>query len=163
MSGFFTFDQESRESNIEDEGCIPALSFKERIMGFLTCFGLAIFIDIVSMGSMFGLITGNPTRFAMSYTMGNILSIAGTGFLVGFKSQLKSAFDKKRRITSIVFFGSMIMTLISVLFFKSAMMTLIFIFIQVCAYIWYMASFFPWGREILLKCLSKCCSKCFKE
>ncbi|CAG9334955.1 unnamed protein product [Blepharisma stoltei] len=163
MSGFFSFDQESRDSSFEDEGCIPALSFKERMIGFLTCFGLSIFIDVISIGSMFGILTGNPTRFALSYTMSNILALIGSGFLLGFKKQMKSAFDEKRRWTSAIFFVSMIMTLVSVLYFQIGLMILVFIIIQVCAYIWYMASYFPWGREILLKCLKKCCGKCVDE
>lgn len=55
------------------------------MLGFGTCLGLAIFIDVLSWGSMVGLLTGNPTRFAMTYTLGNILSLIGTGFLIGFK------------------------------------------------------------------------------
>ena len=63
---------------------MPAFTMKERIAGFLVCFGLSIVIDILSWGSLIGLVTGSPTRFALSYTLGNILAIVGTGFLVGF-------------------------------------------------------------------------------
>jgi hypothetical protein len=37
------------------------------------------------MGSIFGIITGSPQKFAISYSLGNILSILGTSFLMGFR------------------------------------------------------------------------------
>ena len=136
VSSFFTFDQDTRNiTNDTDEGCLPALSFKDRLMAFSICIGLAILIDIISLGSMFGMLTGNPTRYALSFTIGNILSIAATGFLLGFRRQMKCAFDEKRRTATIVFLTSMIMTLVSVFAIKIAFVTLIFILTQICAYI----------------------------
>jgi hypothetical protein len=162
MSNFFTFDQESRNvfQGEEEDSCLPALSFKERVYAFAVCFGLSVFIDFVSFGSMLGLITGNPVRYAMSFTLSNVLAIVGTGFLLGFKRQAKSAFDEKRRITAIVFLLAMVMTIVSVFVFQKPLLVLIFVVIQVCAYVWYMASYFPWGRDILKKCCKMCCRKC---
>lgn len=164
MSNFFNFDQDSRKiSDDEEDSCLPALSFKERVIAFATCFGLSILIEVVSLGSMFGLFTGNPTRYALSFTLGNILSLVGTGFLLGFKRQAKSAFDEKRRITTIVYFSSMIMTLVSVFYIKIAFIILVFVITQISSYVWYMASYFPWGRSILLGCIKKCFGSCTNE
>ncbi|OMJ67343.1 hypothetical protein SteCoe_35518 [Stentor coeruleus] len=164
MSKFFNFEQDSRTLNDEnDESCLPALSFKERVIAFLTCFGLSLLINIVSFGAMIGLLTGNPIRYALSFTLGNILSLVGTGFLLGFKRQMKSAFDEKRRFTTIIFFTAMALTLISVFFFNIPLLILLFVVIQICSYVWYMASYFPWGREILSGCFKKCCGRCVEE
>ena len=160
MSGFFSFDQDSRSINEDsDESCLPALSFKERLIAFCVCFGLSITIEVVSMGSILGIITGNPTRYALSMTLGNILSILGTGFLLGFKRQFKSAFDEKRRLTTVIFFSSMVLTLFSV-YLGIAILTLLLIFVQFGSYIWYMASYFPWGRSILLRVCKSCFGRC---
>lgn len=84
MARFFSFDSEVQE---DEPGCLPEMTFKERLLACGTCFGLTIMIDLLSFGSMVGLVTGNPTRFALTYTFGNILSILGSGFLLGFKRQ----------------------------------------------------------------------------
>jgi len=160
MAGFFNFEQEPRSLVSEEQGCLPALSYKERVTGFVVCFGLGILVDLLSWGSLVGLLTGDPTRFALSYSLGNALSIAGTGFLIGFERQWKSVFDKKRRISSVVFLGALVMTLVSALVFKIAILTLCFILVQICAFVWYVASYFPWGREIIAGCGKKCFGKC---
>ena len=139
MSGFFSFDQDSRSINEDsDESCLPALSFKERLIAFCVCFGLSITIEVVSMGSILGIITGNPTRYALSMTLGNILSI---------------------RLTTVIFFSSMVLTLFSV-YLGIAILTLLLIFVQFGSYIWYMASYFPWGRSILLRVCKSCFGRC---
>lgn len=61
---------------------MPSLSFNERLIGFGVCVVLGYFVQILSFGAIL-----NPTKFAISYTIGNILSLCGTGFLMGFKSQ----------------------------------------------------------------------------
>ena len=80
--------------------------------------------------------TGNPTRFAVLFTLGNFIALAGTTFLSGPKSQLKSMTDKTRLfgfyfyyLVSIVYVISMIMTLISAFVIKSPPLILIFIII----------------------------------
>jgi hypothetical protein len=67
MARFFSFDVEGAD---EEKGCLPEMSFKERLMACGTCFGLSIIIDLLSWGSLIGLLTGNPTRFALTYTFG---------------------------------------------------------------------------------------------
>jgi hypothetical protein len=163
MAGFFNFDSQSRslalskEDELDLAGCFPELTLKERITAFLVCFSLGILIDALSWGSMMGLVTGSPTRFALTYTAGSILSLAGTTFLIGFKRQLKSVFDKKRRVVSTVLLVSIAMTLVSALLLKNALLTLLFIVLQVGSFIWYVASYIPWGRTCLKGCVKKCC------
>lgn len=161
MSGFFKFDTDPRNVSGEEDGCLPALSFRERVMGFATCFGLAIFIDLLSFGSMVGLLTGNPTRFALTYTLGNILSIIGSGFLMGFKRQIKGMFEKKRWICATIYAVSMIMTLVSAVFLQQPLLTLIFIVTQMTSYVWYIASYIPYGRDCLLGAIKRC-GRCFR-
>jgi hypothetical protein len=123
------------------------MSLKERALACGTCFGLSIAIDLLSWGSMIGLVTGNPTRFALSYTFSQILSIMGTGFLLGFRRQFSSIFDKKRWITSTIWFLAMIGTLFSALVLKAPALVLSCIIVQVCAFTWYIASYLPFGRD----------------
>ena len=44
---------------------------------------------IVSFLSTFSLFTGQVVSFAILFTLGNIISLTATGFLIGFMSQFK--------------------------------------------------------------------------
>lgn len=159
MSGFFKFDQDSSRDT-EEQGCLPAMSFKERVLAFCFCMGLSFLIDMLSWGSIVGILTGRPARFALTYTFGKILAFAGSGFLIGFERQAKSMFDSKRRWTSVIFLTAMVMVLVSALVFQNALMTLVFIVIEVSAFVWYVASYVPWGRNCLVGCIKsvfRCC------
>lgn len=164
MSGFFSFEQDSTKlSNEEEESCLPSLTYRERLIAFAVTFGLGLLIDLISIGSIFGLFLGNPVRYAMSLTLGNVLSIAASGFLLGFKRQAKGAFEPKRRVSAIIFIVSMVMTLVSVFYIKYPLVILIFVISQIVSYIWYITSYIPWGRKILLGCLSCCFKKILGE
>lgn len=63
--------------------------------------------------------------------------------------------DKTRLITSLVFLGALIMTLISALVFKSGLLVFIFLIIQICAYIWYCASYIPFARDCMKSCFGR--------
>jgi len=69
--------------------------------------------------------------------------------------QLKNMKDPKRRIATLVFIGSMIMTFVCVFAIKSKLLTLIFIVFQFVSYIWYVLSYIPYGREICSACVKK--------
>jgi hypothetical protein len=59
----------------EEKGCFPELSFTERLIGFGVCTVLGYFIQLLSFGAVVSALTGNPTKFALTYTIGNILSL----------------------------------------------------------------------------------------
>ena len=60
--------------------------------------------------SMFAIM--KPVTFAILYTIGNIISLCSTAFLVGPVKQIKNMFAEKRLIATIVFLVSMIITLV---------------------------------------------------
>jgi len=61
--------------------------------------------------------------------------------------------DKSRRICTFLFIGSLVMTLVSVYIFQSALLTILFVIIQFCAYVWYILSYIPYGRDIASRML----------
>lgn len=85
------------------------LTRKQRFIGFGCCFVGGI---IISFLSTILLATGSVSAFAVLYTVGNVISLAGTGFLVGFITQFKKMFDPIRLVASLIFLGSMVATLI---------------------------------------------------
>ena len=85
------------------------------------------------------LIVIRPSKFAIPYTVGNLMSIGSTGFLVGPCRQIKSMFDSTRMIGSIIFFSSMIGTLYFAFMLKSGVGVITCVTIQFAAYLWYIA------------------------
>jgi hypothetical protein len=75
VADFMGINQKTPEE--EKEECFPTLSFKERLLGFAVCSVLGFFIELISMGSLIGLFVGNPYKFGILFTLGNILSVLG--------------------------------------------------------------------------------------
>jgi hypothetical protein len=56
------------------------LTFQQRLMGFVACFSIGMLLSFIAT---FQLYQGNFTGFASLYTIGNIVALFSTGFLVG--------------------------------------------------------------------------------
>jgi hypothetical protein len=136
--------------------CCPDLDLKTRVIGFVITFVIGFFITLASLGSFFALFAGGANWFAIWYTLGNLISLSSTFFLIGPKSQCKNMLKPVRATVSLIFIGSMIMTLVSAFFF-SKILTVIFVVVQFCALVWYVLSYIPYGRECCKKCLKSCC------
>ncbi len=72
--------------------------------------GLMTVCVVVGWQSLFAIM--KPVTFAILYTIGNIISLSSTAFLVGPVKQLKNMFAQKRIIATIVFLSAMILTLV---------------------------------------------------
>lgn len=89
--------------NGEQEGdlldsCCPRLSYRQRLMGWAACF---------VAGTLISLAAGHrwrydPASFGRMYTLGNLVSLAGSFFLMGPAGQLRAMIDSKRRWTTVV-------------------------------------------------------------
>jgi len=92
-------DYENSRMGLIDESF--SFTFKERLVGFVTCVLLGWALSLVSL---FSTATGhyNPKRFVLFYTFGNILSLCGGMFLYGPVAQLRSMFDDTRRNATLV-------------------------------------------------------------
>lgn len=117
---------------------LPSMTYRQRMMGFLLFFILGSASSMISTMYV-PLIVIRPSKFAIPYTVGNLMSIGSTGFLVGPWRQIKSMFDSTRMIGSIVFFTSMIGTLYFAFILKSGVGVITCVTIQFAAYLWYIA------------------------
>lgn len=120
--------------------------------GFVICFSAGILLSLSSMFSFTKLILGYPRDFAIKYTIGNILAICSTGFLVGPGRQLRNMTAANRWIAALMYLVAMIMTLVSAFKIQIAVVTVLFIALQFCAMVWYCLSYIPFGRQMLAKC-----------
>lgn len=66
-------------SGLFDNNCCN-LSKRTRVLGFVSCFCIGF---LVSGLSTFALYTGKTTQFAVFYTLGNVIALCSTGFLMG--------------------------------------------------------------------------------
>eukprot|EP00227_Mantoniella_beaufortii_P014995 CAMPEP_0197591262 /NCGR_PEP_ID=MMETSP1326-20131121/12976_1 /TAXON_ID=1155430 /ORGANISM="Genus nov. species nov., Strain RCC2288" /LENGTH=158 /DNA_ID=CAMNT_0043156661 /DNA_START=347 /DNA_END=820 /DNA_ORIENTATION=- len=121
-----------------------ALSRMQRLYGFGICISAGILCSFLS-----SLMWLRPTKFAILYTLGNLLSLGSTGFLMGFWNQLKGMFKGTRVVASCVYLAAMVMTLVSACYLKNFGLTIICIVIQSCALAWYCLSYIPGGRAAI--------------
>mmetsp|Transcript_32945 Transcript_32945/g.53487 ORF Transcript_32945/g.53487 Transcript_32945/m.53487 type:complete len:223 (-) Transcript_32945:140-808(-) len=140
-------------------GCIPPLTWEQRLWGFGIFFGFGCLISFLSTFSL-AQIMYRPAKFAMTYTLGNLLSICSLMFLMGPCNQLKKMFDPERRSATLVYLGSMIVTVVAVFRKVPGYFVLPLISFQFCALVWYSATYIPYGRDILKGFVKNCCACC---
>ncbi|QRV89518.1 transporter protein SFT2 [Ceratobasidium sp. AG-Ba] len=90
------FDNDSAFSGL-------GLSRTQRLYGFVGCLAIGFVISILATCLLF---LGALASFAILYTVGIIVSLIGTGFLIGFFKQLKVMFKPVRVVATIVFFAT---------------------------------------------------------
>lgn len=135
------------------------LTYAQRFTLFLVCFALGTLLSFMSTMNV-PLIAIRPAKFAIPFSLGNILSLSSMSFLIGFKRQCSSLFHPDRAVATIVFLVSIFSTLYASFVVGSTGLTLVSVVVQYIAYIWYCASYIPYGRSFLLGCLRKM-NSCF--
>mmetsp|Transcript_49837 Transcript_49837/g.129845 ORF Transcript_49837/g.129845 Transcript_49837/m.129845 type:complete len:182 (+) Transcript_49837:68-613(+) len=133
--------------------CLPDLSYTSRILGFAFCFCLGMLLSLTSMSSFAGVLLGHPGPFAFKYTVGNILSICSYCFLVGPARQCAGMFAPARRLATLAYMGSLVVTLLSVIYLRSLIVTTAALCLQFVAMIYYALSYIPYGHSMLSRAL----------
>lgn len=132
----------------EDEPLLCSLGFKQRMICFAVCWALSFLVSIVSFSAIAMILTGRHVRWGILYTLGNLLNIASTLFLVGPKRQLKAMFDDTRKYATIIYLLSIVATIVAVFTVKILLVILVAVIIQWLALCWYSLSYIPFGRQI---------------
>mmetsp|Transcript_24229 Transcript_24229/g.45774 ORF Transcript_24229/g.45774 Transcript_24229/m.45774 type:complete len:190 (+) Transcript_24229:81-650(+) len=143
--------------------CLPDITYSQRATGWVVCFCLGCILQICSLGSLSRALLGHPGRFAMTYTLGNIVALAGTFFLAGPKKQVRKMADNSRANTSLIFVVSMFLTLLGLQaphFFGRALVILALVFVQWASLAWYTLSYIPYGQRLTTTVLKKCFGWC---
>ncbi|KAF8275247.1 hypothetical protein EI94DRAFT_1712661 [Lactarius quietus] len=84
------------------------------------------------------LFIGGLGSFAVLYALGTVVSLIGTGFLIG--QQLKLMFKPVRVVATIVFLAMIVMIFVSA-----------FVLAAYLAFLWYTLSYIPYARSAVLK------------
>jgi hypothetical protein len=136
-----------------------SLSRKTRLILFAVTFIAGWLVSLLALLALPQIIS-HPEKFAILYTVGNIISLSSTMFLWGPCKQLKDMFKPIRAGATIVYLISMGTTLFFAFKLQILPLVLVSMLVQFCAMIWYSASYIPYGRAMIQKCVGSVCSSC---
>ncbi|KAL1515117.1 hypothetical protein AB1Y20_004180 [Prymnesium parvum] len=129
-------------------GMCPTLTFQQRLYGFAICFCVGCVISMTSVLSF-----ANPVAFGIKYSVGNLIALLSTGFLMGPKTQLKRMSHPTRWMAALVYVLAIAATLVFCFVQPRRMfLVLLCIVVQCCAMFWYCLSYIPFGRKIVMSC-----------
>ncbi|XP_042893897.1 vesicle transport protein SFT2A-like isoform X1 [Penaeus japonicus] len=131
-----------------------SLSWSTRVKGFAICFVLGFLFSL--LGSALFFLPKGTILFAIFYTLGNVMAISSTCFLMGPVNQCKKMFAKTRIIATIIMFVALIMTLIAAFVVHKKALALLMVLIQFLAMTWYSLSYIPYARDAAKKCFASC-------
>lgn len=153
LSGDENYDEDSSTGIFSNLDSSVTLSWSSRIKAFAGCFIIGLIFTFCGSAALF---FGNITKFAVFYTIGNIVSLASTCFLMGPFNQLKKMFASTRIIATILVFLMLALTLFSSFYLKKAGLSLVFIVLQFLALTWYSLSYVPFARDAVKKAVTSC-------
>jgi len=124
------------------------LTRTQRLYGFAGCLAAGFILSILGTALLF---IGALGTFALLYVLGTVVSLIGTGFLIGFFKQLKMMFKPVRIIATIVFLASVVLVIVFAVVLSSDILAIIFVVVEYLAYTWYTLSYIPYARTAILK------------
>ncbi|CAH0395786.1 unnamed protein product [Bemisia tabaci] len=154
LSGNEDADDDSSTGIMADISSATTLSWSSRIQAFIICFVLGILMSLLGSLSMF--LHKGLALFAVFYTLGNVISLASTCFLMGPFKQLKKMFAETRLIATVVTIIMMILTLFAGLGLKNPPLALLCMILQFLSMTWYSLSYIPYARDMVKKTLTTC-------
>jgi len=154
LSGRETLNNEDEELGFVSQALdASSLSWKTRMKGFGVCFGVGVFVCLLgALVLAINPLGGNLKLFAVLYTLGNLMAIGSTLFLMGPMKQLSNMFAKTRVVATVVMLSALVLTLCSAFWWKKSVLALMFVVIQFLAMTWYSISYIPYARDAVMKC-----------
>eukprot|EP00523_Entomoneis_sp_CCMP467_P021693 CAMPEP_0168848402 /NCGR_PEP_ID=MMETSP0727-20121128/10826_1 /TAXON_ID=265536 /ORGANISM="Amphiprora sp., Strain CCMP467" /LENGTH=226 /DNA_ID=CAMNT_0008902259 /DNA_START=204 /DNA_END=884 /DNA_ORIENTATION=- len=140
------------------ESCCVDLSFKERMLGFGTCVIAGYMLSFGSFWRIRDLVLGDPYPLVIHTTVGNLLSFAGSFFLVGPKAQWNRMWDDSRNMATKVYLSSLALIFAIVLVHPpgpEGLYLFLLLIVQYGAMTWYCLSYIPFGQETVKNYLGK--------
>ncbi|GLI61304.1 hypothetical protein VaNZ11_003658 [Volvox africanus] len=122
------------------------LSWKNRLIGFGCCFAFGCLLTIISIPMLW---TMQITKFAILYSVGSVVSVMSTLFLMGPVKQCQRMLEEKRILATIVYIAAIAATLAVAFTTRNAILCLIMLVIQILALVWYCITWIPGGQAAL--------------
>ncbi|KII88711.1 hypothetical protein PLICRDRAFT_54538 [Plicaturopsis crispa FD-325 SS-3] len=124
------------------------LTRTQRLYGFVGCLVIGFVLSILGSALLF---LGQLGSFAVLYGMGTLISLVGTGFLIGFWKQITLMFKPVRVVATVVFLGSIALVFVGAFVIGNEILCIVFVIIEYLAYTWYTLSYIPYARSAVLK------------
>ncbi|GAA5857964.1 hypothetical protein JCM8547_006641 [Rhodosporidiobolus lusitaniae] len=124
------------------------LTRQQRLYGFGGCIVAGFALSL--LGSIFFAL-GQVTLFALLYVVGVVVSLVGTGFLVGFMKQIKMMWDPVRRYAAGIFILCIALVFIFAFVVEIDVLVIVFAVCTYLAYAWYALSYIPYARALAKK------------
>ena len=97
-----------------------------------------------------------PHKFAIIYTLGNILALFSSCFMWGPMAQLRDMFKPIRAWATALYLLCIVGTILLCIYYAKAPLILLLILLQCVAGFWYTISYIPYARTLVKKCASTC-------
>ncbi|XP_027923445.1 vesicle transport protein SFT2B isoform X2 [Vigna unguiculata] len=123
----------------------------QRLYGFAICFAAGLTCTLLSM-----LVFFKPIKFAIAFTLGNLLSLGSTAFLIGPKRQVTMMLDPVRIYATSIYIASMIIALFCALYVHNKLLTFLALILEFGALVWYSLSYIPFARSMVSKIMASC-------
>ncbi|KAL0856331.1 hypothetical protein Bca101_061484 [Brassica carinata] len=93
----------------------------------------------------------NPVKFGITFTMGNLMALGSTAFLIGPQRQVTMMLDPARIYATALYLASIIIALFCALYVRNKLLTLLAIILEFSGLIWYSLSYIPFARTMVSK------------
>ncbi|GJN21348.1 hypothetical protein PR202_gb08817 [Eleusine coracana subsp. coracana] len=98
----------------------------------------------------------HPVKFGVTFTLGNLMALGSTAFLIGPKRQLDMMLDSVRIYATALYIASIIIALFCALYVHSKLLTLLAIILEFGALVWYSLSYIPFARSVVSRVMTSC-------
>ncbi|KAK9144004.1 hypothetical protein Scep_006029 [Stephania cephalantha] len=136
----------------DEAGGLLSLSPLQRIYAFAAALVVGLILMFLSL-----LAFAKPIKFAIVFTLGNVLAVGSTAFLIGPGQQIRMMFDPVRVYASAIYIGCVVLALICALWIHNKLLTVLAIICEICALIWYSLSYIPFARRMASQLIVSCC------
>lgn len=124
------------------------LSRWDRIIVF-GIFLVASFVCYLICIFMFPILSLKPRKFILLWTLGSIFFVVSFAFLQGAANYFNHLISGERIFFTVIYFGSIFLTMYLSLVLKSVLLSVLFAVIQLVAQLYYTVSYFPFGKRTL--------------
>ncbi|KAM0750467.1 SFT2-domain-containing protein [Meredithblackwellia eburnea MCA 4105] len=124
------------------------LTKTQRLYGFGACLVGGFALSLI--GSIF-FAFGQIALFATLYVIGVVVSLIGTGFLVGFARQVKMMWDPVRRYAAAIFLLCIALVFVFAFAIQIDVLVILFAVLTFLSYAWYTLSYIPYARTLAAK------------
>jgi len=97
-------------------------------------------------------------RFGVFFTIGNILSLGSTAFLVGPIQFVKNACaTRDKALSTGIYLTSLLLTLLFAFWLHSGVLVIASCVVQYAAFLWYCLAYIPFAQKYVARCCSHLC------